>query len=332
VVLGGQGHLLTIDLAEGAGIGAWDLRATRAALASVLRRRPEAYHEQLRAHFARQDAVVTQATGIVSPHEGITLKDAGLRELLVYDRHEQRGALVELRDAAAAATVGATELAQVRDEEIGNFADAPYAVAELSDGRAVVERQGYARSADVLVPLTVTKTFVLSGDRLTPGLSVAVSLANAGVAPVSLELDLSFAWNLAGGGSNPDAYYAWSDERGQSTSAHDEPGDLPGASTLAFGNRYIGVHVTAELSEPARVTWFPVETVSNSEAGFERVYQGSSLHVRWPILLAPGSDVTRSVRFVAEQSRDMTAEESTDIARAGVAAPATPAAPSSVPS
>jgi hypothetical protein len=328
VLLGGPGQSLTVDVAEGAGIGAWDLRATRAALASVLRRRPEAYHEQLREHFARQDAVLTQAAGILSPHEAITLKDTGLRDLLVYDRHEQRGALVELRDAAAAATVGATELAQVRDEEIGDFADAPYGVVEVSDGRAVVARQGHARTGDALVPLTVTKTFGLSGDRLRPALSVAVSLANGGVAPISFELDLSFAWNLAGGGHNPDAYYAWAGEVGKSTSAHDEPGDLVGASALAFGNRYIGVHVTAALSEPARITWFPVETVSNSEAGFERVYQGSSLHFRWPIHLPPGDTATRLAQFVAEQSRDMTAEESVDLASAA----ATSAGPSSAPS
>ena len=48
VLLGTLGQTVLVDVAEGAGIGAWDLRASRVALASVIRRRPEAYHEALR--------------------------------------------------------------------------------------------------------------------------------------------------------------------------------------------------------------------------------------------------------------------------------------------
>jgi 4-alpha-glucanotransferase len=328
VLLGGQGQLLTIDVAEGAGIGSWDLRASRAALASVLRRRPEAYHRQLREHFARQDARGAKTRRVRSPHESVTLKDEGLAELLVYDRHELRGGLVELRELEAAAAVGPAELAQIRDEEIGDFADTPFAVVELSDGRVVVRREGRLGLKRALAPLAVTKTFALSGDRLRPVLTIEVSVINSGAAVVSFELDLSFAWNLAGGGHNPDAYYAWSDEGRDRTSAHDVPGDLETAARLAFGNRHVGLDLTAELSEPARVTWFPVETVSNSEAGFERVYQGSSLHLRWPIELPADRQAVRSVRFRAEQSRDVTAEEDRAVVNAGAMA----TSPSSGPS
>jgi hypothetical protein len=328
VLLGGPGQLLTIDVAEGAGIGSWDLRAGRAALASVLRRRPEAYHKKLREYFARQDATVAKKSGIVSPHETITLKDEGLGELLVYDRHELRGALVELRDLREAARVGPAELAGVRDKEIGDFVEAPFNVVELSHGRAVVRREGKVRSGRVSAPLIVTKTFVLSGDRLRPVLGVEVSAVNPGGPQLSFELDLSFAWNLAGGGHNPDAWYAWPQVGGHATSPHDVAGDLADAAGLTFGNRHMGLEVTAELNQPARITWFPVESVSNSEAGFERMYQGSSLHLRWPIQLLPGGEAVRSVRFVAVQSRDLTAEEERPLVNAG----ATAATPSSVPS
>ena len=48
----GPGQVVSLDLDEGAGIGGWDIRAVRHALASVMRRRPEAYHETLRRHEA----------------------------------------------------------------------------------------------------------------------------------------------------------------------------------------------------------------------------------------------------------------------------------------
>ncbi len=39
---------------------------------------------------------------------------------------------------------------------------------------------------------------------------------------------------------------------------------------------------------PADAWWAPIETISNSENGFERVYQGSGLLLSWPVALAAG--------------------------------------------
>ncbi|MBE3074366.1 MAG: DUF1925 domain-containing protein, partial [Actinobacteria bacterium] len=52
VRLADVGQVVTVDPSEGGGIGGWDIRAVRHALAAVMRRRPEAYHETLRAHEA----------------------------------------------------------------------------------------------------------------------------------------------------------------------------------------------------------------------------------------------------------------------------------------
>jgi alpha-amylase len=49
VLLADAGQVVIVDLAEGAGIRTWDLRAARYPVAAVLRRRPEAYHDALRA-------------------------------------------------------------------------------------------------------------------------------------------------------------------------------------------------------------------------------------------------------------------------------------------
>ena len=44
-----------------------------------------------------------------------------------------------------------------------------------------------------------------------------------------------------------------------------------------------------ESSAPARVWRRPIETVSNSESGFERVHQGSAVLFLWPLRLYPGA-------------------------------------------
>ena len=50
------------------------------------------------------------------------------------------------------------------------------------------------------------------------------------------------------------------------------------------------------MDEPAEAWWAPIETVTNSEGGFERVYQGSGLLVSWPVRIAPGESWSRTIR------------------------------------
>jgi hypothetical protein len=50
--------------------------------------------------------------------------------------------------------------------------------------------------------------------------------------------------------------------------------------------------------------WAPIDTVSNSENGFERMYQGSALLLSWLVRLAPGEDWTRTVTHVVATARD----------------------------
>ncbi|MEA2677482.1 MAG: 4-alpha-glucanotransferase, partial [Chloroflexota bacterium] len=107
------------------------------------------------------------------------------------------------------------------------------------------------------------------------------------------------------GGANPEAYYRWADQEVR----HDAPGRVGVGVDLSFGNRYEGVALSIAPQPPAIQEWFPVETVSNSEAGFERVYQGSCLTQRWPLKLAAGESATFTVTLAFEQSRDRATEE-----------------------
>jgi 4-alpha-glucanotransferase len=324
VQLGAEGQSLTVDLDEGAGIGAWDLFASRLAVGSAMRRRPESYHARLRQYFlelaerGETDEPAAGAdpagdAGATTTEDAVVLLDEGLDQLLVYDRHEQRGGLVTIRDLAAAESLGSSDLARLLDEDLGDFTDTPHEIVALSNETLTVRREGTVRGAAAAGQpsrrLLLTKQFTLSGTRLEPALSIEIEVANAEAVPQAFELDLSFAWNMAGGGHNPAAWYAWSVLGDQQIAAHDGSGDLLGTTELAFGNRYEGVHVVAALSRPGRITWYPIQTVSKSEGGYESVYQSSSLHLRWPIALAAGGTQRVSVTFRATQSRDRAADE-----------------------
>ncbi len=328
ILVTSPGQTVVVDPAEGAGISSWDLRASRVALASVLRRRPEAYHARLVAHD--QEAVEaalgeTEAAAVPGGHaaavsgghaaaaaagapktihDSVNVKEPGLAAFLHYDRHERRSGLVHLLPAD-----GSTDVRHFVDatyEELGDFVEGSFQTITIADDQLVLRRLGNVGLGGTDRPLVVTKTYRFDGNRMSPTLALEVEVENPGDSAVSFELAVEWNINLLGGGHNPAAYY---DSDSGERSPHDVAGEVASASRLAFGNDYEGVRIEASLEPAARLTWYPVETVSNSEGGFERVYQGSSLLFRWPIALAPGEARTFTVSFAVTQTVDHSAAE-----------------------
>ncbi len=284
VLIGTSGQSVLVDPAEGGGISSWDLRASRVALASVMRRRPEAYHAKLKeAEAVAAAGAAEKGEGAsLSPHEGFTTKEAGLSKFLVYDDHERRSGLVRILDA--------------RGIELGDFVSAAWVTRGARRDR-VVEMNRTASGLDV------TKAFLLEGQRADGELQVVVVVTAQADFAGLIEVESNL--NLLGGGANPEAFYAWADQEVR----HDSPGSVAAGVDLTFGNRYEGVAISVAPQPAAAQAWFPVETVSNSEAGFERVYQGSCLTQRWPLKLRAGQSTTFSVTFHFTQSRDRAKEE-----------------------
>jgi alpha-amylase len=136
---------------------------------------------------------------------------------------------------------------------------------------------------------------------MNPTLWVAITVVADGAFTGTLELEMNL--NLSGGGGNPDAYYRVDDEE----TRHDADGSAPAGADFHIGNRYEGVDIAATADPPAHAWWYPVETVSNSEGGFERIYQGSCLTFRWPLTLDPGESRQFHAQFRLTQSQDQAA-------------------------
>ncbi len=65
--------------------------------------------------------------------------------------------------------------------------------------------------------------------------------------------------------------------------------------------------VTIRLGQPATLWRFPLETVSASEGGFERVLQGISVLPHWQLELPPNGSVDLELRFEVEPAGDTAA-------------------------
>ena len=296
------GQVVTVDLDGGAGIGGWDIRAVHHALGAVMRRRPEAYHEILRARAhdtagAGGDAGAGGTSDApASIHDAFRVKELGLADKLVYDAHERRSGLVRALhlDTTAADWAGA------RAEELGDAVDGAFDIVDLGQGRLGTKREAMIAGAAV----TVTKTYVLGGDRRTPTLEMQVTLDHRSGPEIDVRLGIEWSTTMLGGGGNPAAWWDVDGVRGP----HDAAGTATGIRAIAQGNDYIGVAVSTALDDPADAWWAPIETISNSEDGFERIYQGSGLLLSWPLQLASGERWERIVRHTVTTTRDRTAE------------------------
>ena len=151
----------------------------------------------------------------------------------------------------------------------------------------------------------VRKEIEVGGDRRSPTLAVAVTVTNRTDRAVEARLGLEWTINLLGGGGNPSAWFRVAGER----ESHDGHGTAAAVSRFDQGNDWIGVSIDSTTSEPADLWWAPVETISNSEAGFERVYQGAGILVSWPITLADGESRTFRIDHVVTADRDRAEEE-----------------------
>ena len=102
-------------------------------------------------------------------------------------------------------------------------------------------------------------------------------------------LGVEFAMMLLGGGHNPAAFH----EVGGRRIAHDEA-LVAGAVTIAPGRQRArsASRSRRRPTEPLDAWISPIETVSNSESGFELVYQGSCVLLHRQVELAPGASAT----------------------------------------
>jgi alpha-amylase/alpha-mannosidase (GH57 family) len=300
VRLAAPGQVVTVDLAEGAGIGGWDVRAVRHALGAVLRRRPEAYHDAVREADAEMVAAARNEAGRpVSIHERRVLKQAGLAAQLHYDPYERRSGLVRFVSPGTSAA----DWAAARAVELGDAVNGAFEVESIELDRLVVVREATVAGAEA-ASVHITKELVLGGDRRSPTLALTVTVANRSRIAVEAVLGVEWTLMLLGGGANPAAWWEVAGER----TSHDSAGTATGITTLAQGNDDLGIAVATSVSEAADAWWAPVETVSNSEAGFERVYQGAGLLLSWPLSLRPGKTrsvtVTHTVSTAADRADD----------------------------
>ncbi|HEY4691467.1 MAG TPA: alpha-amylase/4-alpha-glucanotransferase domain-containing protein, partial [Anaerolineae bacterium] len=277
---------------QGGSVVAWDWRATNINLLNVLSRRPEAYHASL-VEAAMNGTLIVAGQPIPldgSQPRAIRAKEAGLEKRLIYDRYRRAG----LIDHVFPPDVTLDAYYHSTYHELGDFVAQPYTLkTSTARGAATLTlaRDGSADVNGVRVPLRVEKKIVAKPGKSE--LAVTYTVTNIGDQALSVRFGVETNWGVSGGDSSEGAYAVWP---GGSLKRLNEISATRGATEVAIVHEWMG-RVIIRLSEAATWWQFPIETVSNSEAGFERVYQGASFLAHWPLELKPGGVWKMSVHF-----------------------------------
>jgi alpha-amylase len=302
LLVSAPGQVVTLKPNEGGGIGSWDIRAVRHALTSVMRRRPEAYHDMLVAADTGEVEQQEAGEGAVSIHDLIKVNEPGISKRLWYDGYERRSGLVHVMP------VGTTPetFEQAAFRELGDFVSSAFTVREAVGSRIVLERDGWLTAADgTRSPLRVRKTLTVGADRRVPTLDLEVEVANTGERPVEALLGIEWALNMLGGGGNPSAWYAVGGDRERFDAAR----VAPVAHHVGMGNTYVGIELESRPQPVAAAWWSSIETISVSESGFEGNHQGGCLLWVLPLALAPGASMSVSLASLVRTFADRAEEE-----------------------
>lgn len=294
------GQVVAIKPSEGAGIGGWDIRAPRHSLTSVMRRRPEAYHQKLVDFESGGGAghAEGEGGGAASIHDIVKVREEGLSRKLFVDAYERRAGLVHLleHDTTPDAFAGASFV------ELGDFVTGAFEIEHVGDDEIIAVREGEVGGQ----PARVRKRFLFNGDRAAPGIALEVSITNLAASPITARLAVEWPMNVLGGGGNPSA---WTEPRPGERMRFDGEGQVSGVDTFAFGNDWIGLEVRSALEPAADAWWSSIDTVSISEDGFERTHQGSAFLFSWPVVLEPGEERTVRIGQSVSVSKDRAVDE-----------------------
>ncbi len=260
-----------------------DVRTICHNLLATLTRRPEAYHKKVLAG-AHQNASL-----VASIHDRVIFKQAGLDQRVVYDKTPRKSLL----DHFFAPGVTQAQVAGNLAEECGDFVTSIYdsKIRRAAD-RVQVQLSRTGRISGPLAPraegggditpaaaceVKITKAVTLI--QRSPAIEIVYLLENL---PADETLHFAVEFNLAGLPSGADDRY-FHDLAGKRYGQLGTHLDLHDVQGLGLTDEWLGIDVQLAANRPASVWTFPIETVSQSEGGFELVHQSVAVLPHWQI-------------------------------------------------
>jgi alpha-amylase len=255
-------HVALVKPDAGGAVYELDARRHRFNVLDLMTRRPESYHDRLRS-LAEQERGDSDADRTVSIHELVRAKEPDLHRALVYDRY-RRGSFIDHLLAADASP------ADFDAARLPERAPLPWSAYDWRLDGSVLRLESDCPLQGADARLVVVRRMRL----VDTGLESEYEVALDGDSGSSFRFGVELAANLLAA----DAPDRWIEAEGRRLDEGHlgSRGVLRSVQRVDLVDTWAGLRVVLEADAPMEVWRTPIETVSMSESGFERVYQGSA--------------------------------------------------------
>jgi alpha-amylase len=267
---------------------------------NVLSRHKEAYHQKIK-DFVSQHNKAQESNEAKTIHEQFRVKEKNLDQYLKYDWYE-RGFAIEhfLSDWADLAAFHNCNFG-----EQGDFVNQTYDFTYKQEGdkvQVILVREGHVWVEKTFAAVKVEKKITIFKEQ--PNVTIEYSLTNM----ENTKLDLRFGseYCFAGTTGHDDGcfYYGLNAKDTIDNKYMDSVEESKAFQGIGIKDYFTRIDACWQFAEPATVWRFPLETVSQSESGFERSYQGSVLMPFWQVILKPKGQWQTTIKFSLKDLTD----------------------------
>ncbi|PYU27881.1 MAG: hypothetical protein DMG32_04550 [Acidobacteria bacterium] len=281
--------------ADGGTLLSLDFRPNAVTLVNSMQRRPEAYHRRLR------EASAGAGGQVASIHDQVRSKEDGLERFLRYDRWPRNAFRLLLFPPDKTFK----DYEQLKLEENPVLASGTYAVLENGPTSISLECEvpcpDRADAGGSLELMRCTKRFSFASGSKGYHLHCTSKLSCADVLARSALLGVEIVLNFLTPREQNRYFEIPAGRHPLGWSAAISTAEI--GSRLRVVDEWQNVAVTIEAPSASELWITPIETISESEEGFERVYQGSQILAVWPVELAAGKPWTGELSLRVEAAR-----------------------------
>ncbi len=261
-------------------------------LIDTLSRKEEGYHfKVIQAKLAPSEQNDTAA----SIHDFIRTKELGLEKYLTYDWY-RRASLI---DHFIGDDTTIDKFHDLHYAEEGDFVNQPYTykISKHKDKIVLLlSRIGAIYKTGQIIPVQVEKKITFPKD--SAGLTADYTIINLYDRNIKINFGSEFNINFQAGMA-PDRYY-FGDGIPTTNNFLTSAGETAIPKEFGVCDEWLGIKATFKSNKNGVLWRFPIETVSLSEGGFERVYQSSVLLQKYEISLAPSEKWECRIDYIIE--------------------------------
>ncbi len=289
IVVSSNPFALVIAPAFGGAIYEWDDIPSRYNLLNLMTRRKEGYHLDLQEAAARNDVITPDMPQWNAPENihttHVRAKQLGLERDLVVDWH-RRGTLIDhfLGDDVTLDSFRRADYAEPGDFVLGRYTS-EVGGSGTNCAQITLTRSGHVWINGAAQPVQVEKRITLTAG--VREMTVEYTITNQADQPLKLRFGLETSYGFDGGNTDQ-CYLAIYDG---ATVGLGQAGSSDNVRGYRVGTKIRGFEVAAELSQPGALWRFPLEPVTMSEGGYERIHQGTVLLHVFPLDLRAGREV-----------------------------------------